>query len=172
MSEALKIHFFILISIACILFAGLNAAPLVNAQPTPTSLAIAVPSPPQGIPFSTKCTIEATLRDENDNPLQNLTIDFLYACDDHTHLLWRAKTDSNGVASLRYTFPRNETWRISAMFKGTTNYAQSSSEEVLIIIMDYTPYVVGGLLAATVIASVIAYIVLRRREKTMPPLFL
>jgi len=170
LSESLKIRLLIVILIAGILLTSSTSMPLVNAQPTPTSLTIAVPSEPQGIPFSTECIIEATLKDENDNPLQNFDIDFLYACDDHTHLLWRVKTDSNGVASLKYAFPRNETWRISAVFSGTTNYAQSSSEEVLIMIMDYTPYVVGGGLVAAAIAGIAGYIVFRRRKKaiTMP----
>jgi hypothetical protein len=164
MNEALKIKKLILILIAGILFTSLNSMPLANAQPTPTSLTIAVPSEPQGIPFSTECTIEATLKDENGNPLQNIDIGF-YVCS--RNWLGTAKTDSNGVASLTYTFPRAGTYNVTAMFSGTTSYAQSSSEYVDIIIIDYTPYLVGGGLIALAIIGFVGYIVFRRRKKTI-----
>jgi hypothetical protein len=167
MSGALKIKTLILMLIAGILFTSSNLMPLVNAQPTPTSLAIAVPSPPQGIPFSSECTIEATLKDENDNPLQNFDIDFYVCGTGCKDWIGTAKTDSNGVASLKFTFPRTETYNVKAMFSGTTNYAQSSSENVDIIIIDYTPYLVGGGLIAAAIIGVVGYIVFRRRKKTI-----
>jgi hypothetical protein len=163
MSEALKIEALILILIAGILFTSSNSIPLVNAQSTSTSLTIAVPSAPQG----TECTIEATLKDENDNPLQNFDIDF-YVCGTNCACMdWigTAKTDSNGVASLKYAFPRTRTYNVKAMFSGTTNYAQSSSENVDIILIDYTPYLVGGGLIAAAIIGVVGYIVFRRRKK-------
>ena len=173
MSESLKIKTLILILIAGILLASSTSMPLVNAQSTPTSLTIAVTSPLLRIPFSSECTIGATLKDENDNPLQNMDIDFVYACDDHTHLLGTAKTDSNGIASLTHSFyynPYYVPWRISANFSGTTSYAQSSSEYVDIIVVDYTPYLVGGGLIAVAIIGVVGYIIFRRRKKpiTMP----
>ncbi|MGD8507006.1 MAG: hypothetical protein PVF15_10145, partial [Candidatus Bathyarchaeota archaeon] len=99
MSEALKIHFLILILIAGILFTSSNLMPLANAQPTPTSLTIAVTSPPQGIPFSCECTIEATLKDENDDPLQNMDVDFYVCGTGCKDWIGTAKTDSDGVAS-------------------------------------------------------------------------
>jgi len=161
MSELLKINKLILILIAGILFISSNSMPLVNAQPTPTSLTIAVPSAPQG----KECTIEATIKGENDNPLQNMDIGF-YVCS--RNWLGTAKTDSNGVASLTYTFPRAGTYNVTAMFSGTTSYVQSSSEYVDIIIMDYTPYLVGGGLIALAIIGVVGYIVFRRRKKATP----
>ncbi len=125
-----------------------------------TSLTIAVPSAPQG----KECIIEATLKDENDNPLQNIDIDF-YVC--NTDRLGTTKTDSNGVASLNYTFPRAGTYKVSAVFSGTKNYAQSNSEDVFIVIAeDYTPYIVGGGIGALAIVGVAGYIVFRRRRKT------
>ena len=169
-SKALKIKILILTLMAGILFTSSNSMPLVNAQPIPTSLTIAVPSPPLGTPFWSECTIEATLKDENDNPLQNMDIDFVYACDDHTHLLGTAKTDSNGIASLTHTFEYNPyyvPWRISAYFSGTTSYDQSSSEYVDIMIIDYTPYLVGGGLIILAIIGVVGYIVFRRRKKAI-----
>jgi hypothetical protein len=164
MSESLKINKLILILIAGILFASSNSMSFANAQPTPTSLTIAVPSPPQGIPFSSECTIEATLKDENDNPLQNMDIDFYVHGAGCMDWIGTAKTDSNGVASLTYTFPRARTYNVTAIFSGTTSYVQSSSENIDIIIIDYTPYLVGGLIAAIIIGFVV-YIVFRRREK-------
>ena len=164
MSQVLRIKTLILILIAGILFTSLSSMPLANAQPTPTSLSIAVTSPPQG----KECTIEATLKDENDNPIQNFDIDFYVWGKDCKDWIGTAKTDSNGVASLKYTFPRTETYNVNAIFSGTTNYAQSSSENVDIIIIDYTPYLVGGGLIALAIIGVVGYIVFRRRKKATP----
>ncbi len=128
-----------------------------------TILTIAVPSPPQG----TECTLEATLLDENDNPLQNTDIGF-YICG--TEKIGTAKTDSNGVASLKYTLPQTTgTYKFNAVFSGTTNYAQSSSEDVYIplIVIDYTPYLVGGGIIAVAIIGVVGYIVFRGRKTTI-----
>jgi hypothetical protein len=167
MSESLKIRLLILMGIAGILLTSSTMMPLVNAQPTPTSLTIAVPSPPQGIPFSSECTIEATLKDENDNPLPNMDIDFYVCGTGCKDRIGTAKTDSNGVASLTFTFPRACTYDVMAMFRETTNYAPSSSENVDIIVMDYTPYLVGGGLIAVAIIGVAGYIVFRRRKTTI-----
>ena len=163
MDEGLKIRKLILILMAGILLTSSNSLPLVNAQPTNTSLTLTVPYNP---PWKAR-TIEATLKDENDNPLQNFDIDFLYACDDHTHLLGTAKTDSNGVASLTWTWSSG-TYNVTATFSGTPNYASSSSEYIEIIIIDYTPYLVGGGLIALAIIGVVGYIIFRRRKKATP----
>ena len=182
MSESLKINKLILILIAGILLTSLNSMPLVNAQPVHTSLTLAVLSPPT----EKECTIAATLKDENGNPLQNMDIRFLVC---GTSLIGTNKTDSNGVASLKlsddlplFNYPRfypsfnpfetkkTETWKINSVFKGTTNYAQSSSENVYIafVLIDYTPYMVGGGIAALAIIGVAGYIVFRRRKKATP----
>jgi hypothetical protein len=172
MSGALKIKTLILILIVGILLTSLTSMPLVNGQPTPTSLTLAVSSPPLGEPFWSECTIEATLKDENGNPLPNMDIVFSHECldtPDDWHWIGKAKTDSNGVASLTYQsfdpFP-HETYNVTATFSGTTNYAQSSSEKVAIARMvDYTPYLVGGGIVAVAIIGVVGYIVFRRRRK-------
>jgi len=156
--------------IAGILLTSSTSMPLINAQPTPTSLTIAVPSPLLRISFSSECTIEANLKDENDNPLQNMYIDFLYACEDHTHLLGIAKTNSNGEAFLTHTFvydPYYDPWKIMANFSGTTSYAPLSSEYVDITVIDYTPYLVGGGLIAVAIIHVVGFIVFRRMKKAI-----
>ena len=158
----------ILILIAGILFISLNSMPLVNAQPVNTSLTLAVLSPPT----EKDCTIAATLKDENGNPLPNMDIDF-YFCG--TDKVGTNKTDSDGVASLKlsddlplFSYPRLDlfetkitpTWKINAVFKGTTNYAQSSSEYIDIVIVD----LVGGLSVVPII-GVVGYLVFRRRKK-------
>jgi len=166
MSEALKINKLILILIAGILLTSLSSMPLVNAQPTNTSLTITVSYNPPWKEF----TIKATLKDENDSPLQNFDIDFLYAhiLDDGTICdrcrLGTAETDSNGVASLKDTLPYG-THNVTAKFRGTPNYAPSSVENIDIIIIDYTPYLVGGGLIAVAIIGVAGYLVFRRRKK-------
>jgi hypothetical protein len=180
MSEVLKSKNLLLILIVGILLTNLTSIPLTNAQPTQTSLTIAVPSEPQW----KECTMEATLKDENDNPLENFNIDF-YVCG--TSKIGTAKTNSTGVASLSFTPsedyyypttpPRTETLKVNAVFSGTTNFAQSSSEDAYVefifrdidIFLDYGSYIVGGIFAVAII-GVIGYIVFRRRKKaiTMP----
>ncbi len=144
---------------AGILFTSSNSMPLVNAQPTPTSLTLAVSSPPRGKPFWSECTMEATLKDENGNPLPNMDILFS-ECGNVREIFGTEKTDSNGVASLTYSsFPRARTYPMMANFSGTTSYVKSSSEYVDIILVDYTPVLVGGVTSAVVI---VGYIVFRR----------
>ena len=170
--EALKIKTLILILIAGILLTSSNSVTLANAQPISTSLTIALPSAPQG----KECTLQATLKDENGNPVQNMDIDF-YLCG--TEKIGTVKTDSNGVASLKYTLSGLElersltfeaiktgAYKFNAIFRGTTNYAQSSSENMYVgfIVIDYTPYIVVGIIAAAAIIGVVGYIVSRRRK--------
>ena len=125
-----------------------------------TSLTIAVPSPPQG----KECTIAVTLHDEHDTPLQNINIDF-YFCG--TDKIGSATTNSTGVASLEYSMPGTGTYRINAMYRGTANYAQSSSDYVYIVVIDDAPYpyivVGGGIVAAVAIIGVTGYNFFRRR---------
>jgi hypothetical protein len=157
----MEIKSLILILIAGFLLISLNSMPLVNAQSIPTSLTIAVPSPPT----EKECIVEATLKDENCNPIPNTDIDF-YFCG--TSKVGTNMTDLDGVASLKlsddlplFSYPgldlfetrMTATWKISAVFKGTTNYAQSSSEDayVAFVLIDYTQYLVGGALIALAI---------------------
>ncbi|MGD8545001.1 MAG: Ig-like domain-containing protein [Candidatus Bathyarchaeota archaeon] len=158
----MKIRKLILILIVYILLASSNMLPLVNAQPTKSSLTITVS---YNLPWQAPI-IKATLKDENNNLLQNFDIDFLYECDYHndTHMLGRAKTNSTGVASLTWTWSSG-TYNITAKFRGTQNYAPSSSEYIEITIIDYTPYFVGGGLISVAIICAVGYIVFRRRKK-------
>jgi hypothetical protein len=162
MSDTLNIKTLIVILIAGIVFTNVNSMPVVNAQPTHTSLTLAIPF----APTDKECTIEATLKDESGNPLQNMDIDF-YICGSEN--IGTAKTDSNGVASLTYTFPSAGTHPIIANFNGTTIYALSGSECVYVafVSIDYTPYIVGIGALAVVIISVVGYIVFRRRERAI-----
>jgi hypothetical protein len=159
MSELLKINKLILILIAGILFTSSNSMLLVNAQPIRTSLTIDVPSPPT----DKECIIKATLKDENGNPLQNMDIGF-YECGQS--LIGTAKTDSNGVSSLKINTSPGYEIEIKAMFSGTTNYAQSSSEYVYIAVPrlpDYTPFIVG----IPIVAIIVGYNIFRRRRNAI-----
>jgi hypothetical protein len=177
MNDALNIKTLIVILIAGIVFTSVNLMPVVNAQLTHTSLTLAIPF----APTDKECTIEATLKDESGNPLQNMDINF-YFCG--SSLIGTNTTDSTGVASLKLsddlpsvTYPRlkrfepkkTETWPIFANFSGTTTYAPSGSEYLYIafVLIDYTPYpyMVGSGALAVVIISVVGYIVFRRRER-------
>ncbi|MCZ2808098.1 MAG: Ig-like domain-containing protein [Candidatus Bathyarchaeota archaeon] len=82
-------------------------------------------------------------------------------------MIGTAKTDSNGVASLTYTFPEARMYPLLANFSGTTTYAPSGSEYLKITIKDYTTYLVGGGLIAVAIIGVVGYIVFRRRKKAI-----
>jgi hypothetical protein len=187
MSETLKIKTLILIMIAGSLLTSSTLMPIANAQPTQTALTITVPSPPKekpSTPQEAECTIEATLKDENGNPLPNKIINF-YKCG--SSLTGTAKTNSIGVASTIFTPDeasrignieftlRTVTYKINAVFYGATNYAKSSSEDVYIeyifrdidIFLDYPQYLVGGGLIAVGVAIIGAagFIVFRRRKK-------
>jgi multisubunit Na+/H+ antiporter MnhB subunit len=166
MSESLKNNKLTSILIAGILFTSLTSTSLVNAQSIPTTLTIAVSYPPP-FPPNTECTMEATLKDENGNPLQNMDIDFYVCGTNCMDRIGTVKTDSTGVASLKYNFPGAGTYNVTAIFSGTTNYAQSSSENVDIIIIDYSPYLIGGGLIAVAIIGIVGYIVFRRRKKAI-----
>ena len=130
----------------------------VNAQPVNTSLTLAVLSPPT----EKECTIEATLKDENGNPLSNMDISFTEC---GQIFFGTNKTDSNGVASLKLTLTERD-HLIYAVFDGTTNYAPSRSEDVFIPARantpDYIPYIVG--IPAVTIIGIVGYIVFRRRK--------
>ena len=180
MSKALKIKTLFLIVVAVITYSSLNLMPSANAQSIQTSLVLAVSSPPQ----EKECTIEAILEDENGIPLKNMDIDF-YVCG--TSCIGANKTDSDGAALLRlsddlplFTYPKlelfetkkSETWKINAVFEGTSNYVQSSSLDVYIAFafIDYTLYLIGGGIIVVVIICVAGYLVLQRRKRpiTMP----
>jgi hypothetical protein len=157
MSETLKKKILLMTWIVGMLLTSLSSIPLVNATLSNTSLTIAVPSAPQGL----ECTIEATLKDENDNPIPNTDVGF-YFCG--TEKFGTATTDSNGVASLTYTFPRTETYEVNAIFSGSINYVQSSSEYIDIVVVDYIPYIAGGGLITVVVIGFVAYIIYRRGQ--------
>jgi len=134
-------------------------------NPFTTSLTLDVPSATQG----KECTIKAALKDENGNPLQNHDVDFFIYEENTWKKTGTAKTDSNGVACVKYTPTNTGTFQFKAMFSGTTNCAQCSSTSAnLDVAMDYTPYYIGGGILAAVIISVLGYIVFRRRKKATP----
>jgi len=130
-----------------------------------TTLTIDVPSATQG----KEVTLKATLKDESGSPLQNIDVDFYIYEANAWKKIGSAKTDSNGIASLKYTPSSTGTFQVKAMFGGTTNYAQSNSpSNSLDVAMDYTPlYYIGGVIAIATL-SIVGYIAFRRRKKTSP----
>jgi 5-hydroxyisourate hydrolase-like protein (transthyretin family) len=128
-----------------------------------TTLTIDVPSATQG----KEVTLKATLKDEGGSPLRNIDVDFYVYEANAWKKIGSTKTDSNGVASLKYTPSSTGTFQVKAMFSGTTNYAQSNSPSAnLNVAMDYTPlyYIGGGIIALTVL-GIVGYVVFRRRKK-------
>lgn len=102
-----------------------NEQPAIETklEQTNTILTIDVPSAMKGKPV----TIQAILGDENGNPIQNVDVDFQIYEDGSWKEIGSAKTDSSGIASISYTLLTTGTFQVKAIFKGTTNYAQSSS---------------------------------------------
>jgi len=140
-------------------------ATLIISQFT-TTLTIDVPSATQG----KECSLKATLKDEEGNPLQNIDVDFCIYEDNDWKKIGSAKTDSNGVASLSYSPSTLGTFQVKAMFGGTTNCAESSSTSTsLNVATDYTLYYVAAGITAAVIISIVGYIVFRRRKKMVTP---
>jgi len=131
-----------------------------------TTLTINVPSATQG----KEVTLKATLKDESDNPMQNIDIDFYIYEENSWKKIGSAKTDSNGVASLKYSPSTTGTFQVKSMFEGTANYSESSSTSAsLNVTMDYTPYYIGGGIIAVAIVGVVGYIALRKRRKATLP---
>jgi 5-hydroxyisourate hydrolase-like protein (transthyretin family) len=134
-------------------------------NPFTTTLTIDVPSAIQG----QSVTLKATLKDENGNPIQGVSIQFqMYDGTSWTNMS-SANTDSNGVASISYTPSSTGSFQVKAMFGGTANYAPSASTSAnLNVGMDYTPYYVGGGIIVVIILCAIGYWVYRTRKKTAP----
>ncbi len=142
---------------------GATSNLIVN--PFTTSLTIDVPSATQG----KECTIKATLKDENGNPIQGVSVEFQVYDGTSWSNIGSANTDSNGFASVGHTPLEIGTLQVKAMFSGTTNYALSSSTSAdLNAAMDYTPFYIGGGIIAVAIIGVAGYIVFRRRKKAIP----
>ena len=143
-----------------------NATSNLIVNPLDSTLTIDVPSATQG----KECTLKATLKDEEGNPVQNVDVDFCIYEDNDWKKIGSVKTDSNGVASLSYSPSTLGTFQVKAMFGGTTNCAESSSTSTsLNVATDYTLYYVAAGITAIVIVSIVGYMVFRRRKKMVAP---
>ena len=100
-----------------------NWLPATKPEQTNTILTIDVPTAMKG----ESVTIQAILEDENENLIQNVDVDFQIYEDGSWKEIGSAKTDSSGNASILHTPLTTGTFQIKAVFKGTTNYAQSNS---------------------------------------------
>lgn len=134
--------------------------------PFTTTLTIDAPSATQG----QSVTLKATLKDENGNPIQGISIQFqMYDGTSWTNMS-SADTDSNGVASISYTPSSTGSYQVMAVSAEATNYASSQSTSAnLNVSMNYTPYYLGGGMVAVVVLGAVGYLVFRRmRRKTTP----
>lgn len=142
----------------------INATTTLTISQYATTLTIDVPSATQG----KEVTLKTTLEDEDGNPMQNIDIDFYVYEENAWEKIGSAKTDSNGVASLKYTPSTTGTFQVKSMFEGTINYSESSSTSAsLNVAMDYTLFYIGGGIIAVAIIGIVGYIVFRKR-KTLP----
>ncbi len=133
-------------------------------NPFTTTLIVDVPSATQG----KSVTLKATLKDENGNPIQGVSIRFqMYDGTSWTNMSV-ANTDSNGVASIDYIPSSTGSYQVRAVFAGATNHASSQSTSAnLNVGMDYTPYYIGGGIIAVIVLGLIGYLVFQRmRRKT------
>lgn len=135
-------------------------------NPFTTTLTIDIPSAMQG----KSCTIEATLKDENGNPLPNANVEFQLLANSGTWTtIGSDTTDSGGIASIDYTPSSTGTFQVRAVFNAVTNYAESNSTPTgLIVAADYTLVYVGAGIIAIAVLGVVGYMVFRRRRKTTP----
>ncbi|MEM2507592.1 MAG: Ig-like domain-containing protein [Nitrososphaeria archaeon] len=133
-------------------------------NPFTTTLTLEVPQATQGRPV----TIKATLKDENNNPVQGANIRFQIYDGTTWSDIGSATTDANGVASINYTPSRTGTFQVRALFNGTTNYFQSTSlTGSLNVGVEYTPYYIPVIVVVIVICGVIGYMVYRKRRKSV-----
>jgi hypothetical protein len=130
-------------------------------NPFTTTLTVEVPSATQGKPV----TLKATLKDENDNPVQGVNIQFQIYDGTNWSNIGSANTDSNGVASISYTPSNTGTFQVRAMFSGTTNYSQITGTGSLNVGVDYTPYYIIVAIVIIAVCGVVGYTIYRRRKK-------
>jgi hypothetical protein len=130
-------------------------------NPFTTTLTVEVPSATQGKPV----TLKATLKDENDNPVQGVNIQFQIYDGTNWSNIGSANTDSNGVASISYTPSNTGTFQVRAMFSGTTNYSQITGTGSLNVGVDYTPYYIIVAIVIIAVCGAVGYTIYRKRKK-------
>jgi hypothetical protein len=136
-------------------------------NPFTTTLTIEVPPATQGKPV----TLKATLKDENDNPVQGVSVQFQIYDGTSWSDIGSANTDSNGIASISYTPSNTGTFQVRALFEGTTNYSQATSTTgSLNVGADYTPYYILIAIVIIVVCGAVGYTVYRRRKKPIKTL--
>jgi len=143
----------------------------IYARKVKTTLIINAPSTTtQGKTVS----IVATLKDENENPIFNATVEFFLLENETWETMGSIETDSSGVASLLYMAPATGTLQIKAMYAETQTYNSSSSNIVTLNVgIDYTPYIlVGGIASAATIVAVILAVKLRTKIRVLLNKFL
>jgi len=112
-------------------------------------------------------SVVATLRDENENPVFNATVEFFLLKNEMWETMGSTETDSSGVAAFLYVPPATGTLQIKAVYSETQTYNSSSSNVATLSVgIDYTLYILRGVLATAVtIVAVILAVKLRRRVR-------
>jgi len=95
--------------------------------------------------------LSATLRDEENNPVKEVSVDFYFYNGTMLEKIGSSQTNNNGVASLEYTPPQVGTYQLLAMFRGGGIYSGSNTTGVLTVApkaegVNYTPYIVLSVL--------------------------
>jgi len=130
-------------------------------NPFATTLTVEFSSAMQGKPV----TLKATLKDENDNPVQGVNIQFQIYNGTNWSNIGSTNTDLNGIASTSYTPSDTGTFQVRAVFSGTTNYSQMTGTGSLNVGVDYTPYYIIVAIVIIVVCGAAGYIIYRRRRK-------
>jgi len=142
-------------------FGSSSATSNLIVNPFTTSITIETPSAIQG----KSVTLKATLKDENENPIQGVSIQFQIYDGASWSNIGSANTDSNGIASISYTPLSTGTFQIRAVFSGTTNYSQITGTGSLTVGIDYTPYYIIVAIVIIAVCGVVGYTIYRRRKK-------
>lgn len=143
-------------------YSGSNATTFIVINPMDTSLTILFPD---NATQNETLTVFATLKDENENPIDAADVAFYLSNGTTWDFLATSKTNQSGVALFNYTPKYTGTFMLRATFNGDGEYAASSGDHSFIVVAepDYTFYIM--LVIAVVAAFCIMFIILAKRKK-------
>jgi len=135
----------------------------LTVEPFETTLTLEVPSVMLGEPV----LIKATLKDEKGIPLQNVDVEFQISEENVWKRIDSAETDSNGIASIEYKPTAAGTFKIRAIFAGTTNYEESSAIADLVV-GESIALKLGIAVVAVAVVLIAILILAKRRGMKIP----
>lgn len=100
-------------------------------EPFETTLVVDVL--PSSVMLGDTVTIKATLKDEKNNLLEDMDVEFQINEKNAWKTIGSAKTDSSGIASIQYKTSTAGTLQVKAIFAGVTNYENSSAIAELVV---------------------------------------